>query len=63
MYKIVPETLTIKPTEKESFKISIEPTPKRNNIASKLTIISNDPERSVINFTITGDVENQRITP
>ena len=56
MYLISPTKLTIEPGKKEIFKISIKPTTDRNNIASKLTIISNDPDQSIISFSITGDV-------
>ncbi|MCD6176576.1 MAG: DUF1573 domain-containing protein [Candidatus Cloacimonetes bacterium] len=57
MYSIHPYKQKIKPGEKGTFQLSIKPTIKKNNIASKLTIISNDPVKSVINFTIIGKVD------
>ena len=56
MYSINPAKLTIGSGKKGIFQIDIKPTTDRNNIASKLTIISNDPNRSVINYSITGEV-------
>ena len=56
MYSINPTKLSIESGKKGVFQISIKPTTNRSNIASKLTILSNDPARSVINFTITGEV-------
>jgi rhodanese-related sulfurtransferase len=55
-YSINPAKLTIISGKKGVFQINIKPTTDRNNIASKLTIISNDPDKSVINFSITGEV-------
>ncbi|MCF7858239.1 MAG: DUF1573 domain-containing protein [Candidatus Cloacimonetes bacterium] len=56
MYSITPKKLAIAPGKTGAFKISLFPTIERNNIISKLTIISNDPQSSVINCTITGKV-------
>ena len=56
MYSIIPKKLIIGSGKKGVFQINIKPTTNRNNIASKLAIISNDPDQSVINFTITGEV-------
>ena len=56
MYLVSPTRLTIEPGKKKIFQINIKPTTDRNNIASKLTIISNDPEQSIISFSIIGEV-------
>jgi len=57
MYSITPAKLIIGSGKKGVFQISIMPTAERNNVASKLTIISNDPDLSVISFTIIGKVD------
>lgn len=57
MYSINPVKQKIKPGGKGTFQISIKPTIERNNISSKLTIISNDPHQSVIYYTIIGKVD------
>jgi rhodanese-related sulfurtransferase len=57
MYKIFPLKQKIEPGEKGTFQLNIEPTIIRNNLASKLTIISNDPARSVVSFSIVGKVD------
>jgi len=56
MYSIKPLNQKIEPGNKGIFQLSIKPSIKRNNIASKLTIISNDPEKSVQTFTLVGKV-------
>ncbi|RLC53971.1 MAG: hypothetical protein DRH89_10015 [Candidatus Cloacimonadota bacterium] len=56
MYSISPKKLVIGSGKKGIFQLNIKPTPDRNNVASKLTIISNDPDKSVVNFTIAGEV-------
>jgi len=57
MYDIFPLKQKIESGGKGTFQLSIKPTTKRNNIASKLTIISNDPAKSVISFSIVGKVD------
>jgi rhodanese-related sulfurtransferase len=58
------ERISITPTEfviaagkKESFKISVSPNLRTEKLKTTITIISNDPSQSVINFTEIGQVE------
>ncbi len=56
MYSVNPVKQKIQSGAKGIFQISIKPTIERNNISSKLTVISNDPHQSIINYTIIGKV-------
>ena len=56
MYLITPKKLIIRSGEKGTFQLSIKPTITRNNVISKLTIISNDPNQSILNLKISGKV-------
>ena len=56
-FLIDPSKFIVKPGKKSSFSINVTPDTGMNKLKSIITIISNDPKQSVINFTIIGKVD------
>ena len=56
-FSIYPAKFIISPGEKSSFTISMKPDKYSSKLKTTITIISNDPNQSVINFTIIGKVD------
>ena len=56
-FRIDPVKFIVEPGKKDSFNINILPDASINKLKSIITIISNDPEQSVISFTIIGEVD------
>ena len=56
-FTIDPTAFIVEPGKKSSFNINVTPDTRMNKLKSTITIISNDPNQSVINFTIIGKVD------
>ena len=56
-FSIAPSKFVVNPGKKSSFNISIKPDDSIKKLKSIITIISNDPMQSIINFTIVGEVD------
>lgn len=62
-FVITPSKFVVGPGKKKSFNISVTPDHGANRIKSIITIISNDPEHSVLGFTIIATVNQPEGDP